>query len=520
MSSRKVKTQAKNTEHPAAQSPAPDPRLSTLDGHPSRVQIELENRFDNSLNGFQGFDPLARNGQPGTGWVNAVTGMGTLSDKTAQGQFHGYNPTDLITLSNLYHGDDLSARILDMPGNEELRLSFKLTTGDANVDEYLSDLVETLETREHFLASRRWARLFGGSWIILGCEDGLPASEPLRPERATKGIEWLRTVDRRFMWPVRYYQDGPKKGSPDLYIVSQAYAGVAEGAYLIHESRMIGFPGAPTGIREKNLNASYDYSVLDKIWPQLRMHAVIWKGIEILITEGPPAVYKVIGLAEKMLAPGGEDALRKRFMMVEYMRSVLHAVIIDPEESFERQPMQISGLNEIISEANIRLASSAECPAMVLFGQDPSGLNASGSSSLRWWQDTRASAQKNIIGPRLQRLGRIALIAAGKPELARKLRVEFEPLYTPTALERAQERAAIANADKTYVDSQVFLPEEIALSRVRSGEWSNGWEGVQNGTREGMLAKIVEQVSNGIEDPEPPEVGQGLAGKEGQEVAK
>ena len=31
--------------------------------------------------------------------------------------------------------------------------------------------------------------------------------------------------------------------------------------------------------------ASYDYSVLDKCWPQLRMFETLWKGVELLIVE-------------------------------------------------------------------------------------------------------------------------------------------------------------------------------------------------------------------------------------------
>jgi hypothetical protein len=269
----------------------------------------IEARFDSNLTAFQGFEPGGTQyAQSGIGWVNQATGLGTARDKTIQGVFLGYSPTDMGTLSSLYHGDDLSARIIDIPGDEMMRRPFKVTVGNEGADKWLASEFKRLLARGALLDGLRWGRLFGGAWCIVGAEDGLPASEPFQAERAN-GVDWLRVVDRRFMWPITYYQQGPKMGTPSRYVVSQTYAGVAQGSYLIHESRMIKFGGVPTGIRERNLNASYDYSVLDRCWPQLRLFSTLWKGVELLITEGPQAVYKVKGLANKMMAGQG-DAMR------------------------------------------------------------------------------------------------------------------------------------------------------------------------------------------------------------------
>jgi hypothetical protein len=53
--------------------------------------------------------------------------------------------------------------------------------------------------------------------------------------------------------------------------------------------RALNLDGVRTAQREQNMNASYDYSVLDKCWPQLRMFETLWKGVELLVVEGPKA---------------------------------------------------------------------------------------------------------------------------------------------------------------------------------------------------------------------------------------
>jgi uncharacterized protein len=224
-------------------------------------------------------------------------------------------------------------------------------------------------------------------------------------------------------------------------------------------------------------------------------------------------VYKVQGLAAKMMA-GQREALRQRFAMIDYLRSVLRAVIIDSkEEEFERQPLQLAGVHEILNQAAFRVSATAEVPTMVLFGQDPSGLNASGTASLRWWQDKMASRQENDLAGKIKIFAKNILTVQGKPQLVPKLEVKFEPLYTLTALEEAQAFTAQATGCKTLVDAQIFTPEEVAISKVQNGEWVSAWSGVRNEERKAMLDDVIANLVAGTEPGAPPVVN----GRVGQE---
>jgi len=448
-----------------------------------------------SLNGHTG-------GYAGGHWENRATGYGTTRDKTTYTEFRGYQPIDLITLSNLYHGYDMAQRVVDVVPGEEFRLPFVVYTTDDKVDETVAQELEKLNARERMLEARIWGQLYGGCALVYGGDDGLGAGDPINL-KGMKSLDWLQVVDRRYLWPVSYYQLGPKAGTPDRYVLSQTWVGVAQGAFVIHESRMLRFPGARTSQREKNLNASWDYSILDRVYPTLRMFEGIWKGIEILITDGPQAVYKVKGLFDKILA-GQEAAMQQRFAMIDTWRSVLRAILIDADqEDFSRQTVTFSGLDNILNQATMRLAASLDIPAARLGGPRVAGLNASDDNDLRSFYDRVAASQESILGPRIKELVRVILSMLGRDDLKDKVSVKFPPLYTPSALEQAQERAAQATADNTYIQAGVFTPEEIALSRVLDkGVWSTEWSAVDRTVREKLLKKALSELEASTTVPE------------------
>lgn len=448
--------------------------------------------------------------QFGVGWSNPVTGLGTTRDKTQYSQFLGYAPIDLITLSNLYHGSDLAARVIDVVAEEEFRLPYKVTVKDDKIDKLLADKLNALDLSDRALEARIWGRLFGGCALVFGAEDGRSAAAPLRTD-SIKSFDFLTVVDRRFLWPVTWYSDGPKAGTPEVYSVANYWTGAVNGSYYVHESRMVKFPGSRTGRREKLLNASWDYSVLDKVLPQIRMLDTLYKGVEILVTDGPQGVYKVKGLMDQVMA-GNEDKLMRRFELADMYRSVLRAVLIDAEqESFERQQITYSGLPEILVQMQRRLSSAVQIPIMVLFGQAPVGLNGNSDNDIRWFYDITEASQRRVLAPRIKTIATVALASIGHGDRAKDLEIKFEPLWSPSAIEIAQERAAVAQADATYINAGVFTPEEVALSRIDGqGNWSREWLAVDRKVREKMLKDIVANLAKGSEPGMPgavPEIG-------------
>jgi hypothetical protein len=441
------------------------------------------------------------------GFYNPVTGLGTGRDKTTYTTFGTFRALDTATLAAMYHGHDLSARVVDVLPDEELRLPFclEIDSGEEEAEEdplvarLLKKEFKRLKVRDHLLEGRKLGRLFGGAATILGANDGLPAYMSLDPTRVRQ-IDWLRTIDRRYLWPHTYYTTGEKNGRPRTYFLNDCHPGSSE-SFEIHESRLILWPGVFTAQREKDHNWSWDHSILDRCWSVLKMFETLYKGVELLITDGPQAVYKVKGLIDQ-IAAGQEADVMTRFEVIDTMRSILRAVVIDADggESFERQQVTYSGTPEILTQMQLRLSSAVQIPMMVLFGQAPGGLGVTGENDLRWFFDRTAASQQNILAPRIEQIADLVLATSGHADLVGSVEVEFKPLWTPSELEQAQTRAAIATADKAWIDGGVITPEETGLSRfgVR-GELRNGWKAYDRAAREKILKDVLSSLLEGSE---------------------
>src|SRR6187551_3230405 len=95
-------------------------------------------------------------------WQNQVTGFGTSIDKTTYTQYVGSIRLTDQALSNLYHGDDLAARMIDIVPDELLREGFTVETGDVGLNTELSEQFEALGIDGKLADAWRWGRLYGG----------------------------------------------------------------------------------------------------------------------------------------------------------------------------------------------------------------------------------------------------------------------------------------------------------------------------------------------------------------------
>ncbi len=405
-------------------------------------------------------------------WVNNATGFGTGRDKSEYGFVLPDRTLTDIELSALYHSDDMAARMIDVIPNEMLREGFGFETGDPKLDGILNDKFDSLSAPAHLADGVRWGRCFGGAGLLIGADDGRDASQVLVPERA-KDLNFLYVIDRRMLWPLSYYEDegNPKLGQPSTYLVT-TMGGTHFNTTVVHESRLILFRGAPTGIRERMQLSGWDYSVMQRAYSVLRSFNTGWKAVETLLVDGNQAIFKMTGLAE-MLASGGEEVLRARMQAMDLYRSVMRAMVIDADgkETFERNTANFSNIPDTLDKFMLRLSAAVQIPVTILMGQSPAGMDATGDSDFRWFYDRIRAEQTTILAPKIRRLADIFLrTKAGQKyqrsvNKAKALGIKFPSLWTDTPLIIAQRRLAIAQGDDVYVNNQAITPEEVALAR-------------------------------------------------------
>ncbi len=461
---------------------------------PSKLVAAIKGMADGA------FDRLARYDS----WQNLQTGMGVQgTDKTLAGKVLQPLFLDDSTLSALFHSHDLAERMISIVPQECMREGFAIQTGTPELDAACDDKCTSLDLRQKFAEAGTWARLFGGAAILIGADDGRDASLPLVPERA-RDVSYTYVIDRRMLWPITWYSEygHPKFGSPETYMVTTV-GGTAFNTATVHESRLIIFRGAPTGVRERTQLFSWDLSYLQRAHDVLRSFDVGWAAVETMLTDGNQAVFKVSGLSE-MISAGGESSLLARMRLLNQFRSVYRALVLDSDaqESFERQSVSLTDIPATLEKLMLRLSAAVQIPVTILMGQSPAGMSATGDSDFRWFHAKVRAEQTVALASKIRRIIEVWLRtktgqALVKGEMPKTLSVHFPPLWTDTPLDQATREKTIADRDAAYIDAGVLDANEVALHRFRPNGFADeiqlSDEGIK--AREAALAKALKATS-------------------------
>lgn len=416
------------------------------------------------------------------GWFSMLTGVGTLAhDKREQHDFQA-DTIDYETAVNLWRGDDIAARAVDKPVDDMTRAGFDFLIADEDeskeAQEALEDEWERLDAINAMHEALSFERAYGGSAILLGVRDfETNLREPLSIDRV-KSVDFLTVLERRELIPMLYYANprAPKYGLPAVYQLAPVspgsdveQSGAAFETIMIHETRLLVFPGIR--VTRQNLTGTDGWgdSIFTRMWRVLRDFNAAWDGTGLLLQDFAQAVFKMKNLAA-MLAQDGNKLFADRMKAMDLGRSIVRAIVIDADEEFERKTTPVTGLADLLQEYMVRMSVAADMPVTVLFGISPGGLNATGESDIKLWDDRIAAWQKKKIIPHLKRLTELLLAANNNsPE---KWSIKARPLRQPDEKVIAETRKLVAETDEIYLIHSVVSADEIAMSRYGGDVYS------------------------------------------------
>lgn len=428
------------------------------------------------------------------GWASALTGINSSGrDKRMSATFE--TPTlGYQELIELYRGDDVARRAVAALPEACFAQGFELTIADEGSYEELKedveeelDLLGVEDVLQEAMCVERWA---GGSAILLGVADGRPLDAPL--DESTRGkLEFLNVLEPIELYPEQYYDDpaAPKFGQPRVYrlqtfTVGGGFLGVGaprargtatvveRGNQLIHESRLIVYPGVKVSRYQSNFNQLtplWGDSVLVRLRDVLRDFNVAWSAAGLIATDVSQPVIKIenlMGLVAKQ-----PEKLRDRFAAIELSRSVARAIAIDSKEEYVRQTTSLSGVPELLHQISRRTASALETPLSRLMGDPGGGLGKEADGDTRRWYDQVMSTQRRRVRPPLRKIIRFIIRSMRERGAPKKWDVKFRPLWTLTDAEIAEARFNQARTDSLYVKAGVLTPDEVRESRF-VGEYS------------------------------------------------
>lgn len=404
-------------------------------------------------------------------WDNFVTGLGQKQDRTQYTTYGGATILDDGSLLEMYLGDGLSSRIIDVQADDMTREWIWIDEEEPR--KKIFNILETLNAEEAFNTAIKWQRLYGGSLMIIGAMDGRNTDMPLLPSRITD-IEYLKVIDRTCVDLQNSIMElnprSPMYGKIIKYNVRYYVRDTLVDTF-IHHTRCIEFHNDPIPVGKYTyLNQDIRYwgcSSLQKIYESIRDLGGINQSTVNILFDFVSGVYKLKDLADLLAADtdgSAEKGLMKRMNAINMSKSVLNAVILDRDEMYDKQYTTLAGLPEVIDRFMLQLSGATGIPVTRLYGRSPAGLNATGESDLRNYYDLIEASQRNRLMPPLRKL--IGIISQWQGIDINTLTITFNSLYQLTEEEKANIAKTEAETEKIRADIEAMYMDRGLLDPV------------------------------------------------------
>jgi len=423
---------------------------------------------------------------------NPISRLGGSSDKGAAALPDTSRvPLELAHLDVLYRYSAYGRRVVDIVPDEETRRGWRIVDGTQRVDA-LAEEEKRLHLSTAINRARKWARHAGGSLILMVTEEDpnalarTPAEQlrlPLDLSKVKRLLNLL-VIDRTEASPATWDGDvtSPTFGEPLTWWISPGTSGMVTsggrsmaGGTLVHRSRVLTFAGRRLPRRLRLQSGGWDDSVLESCWDAIRHLTSVDQGAALIAQEWQIKVLKVKGLAG--LQAGDQSvAFYTKLQQMATSMSMLNMSVLDQDEDLTSLASTTTGFEELSAHARTELATAADMPQVLLFGEAPSGLNTDGESWRRHHAQSIAASQETELRDPLERIYTVLYAQTEGPTRGRepaRWDLVFEPLEQLTETERAEIRLTIAQTDAAYVSSGVLDPEHVAKSRFGRDGWSD-----------------------------------------------
>lgn len=368
-------------------------------------------------------------------------------------------------LAEKYQYNGLFSKIIDRPAEEALKHGMEYNVSDADLREFLDDALDRLDWEEKAVTAIRWARLFGGSIIVMLLDDGGGLEEPVNWQDV-RSVEELRVYERAIVQPD---PDTYRTGKAEYFDVSSTYG----GTFRVHRSRCLVFKNG--SLPEYGAAQQYYYWGLPEY---IRIHKDLSRALKThtnaanMIEKSVQPVYKQKNLQSTLAAEGGDTAVLKRLNVIDQARGMLNSIAVDMDgEDYDFKTFQMTGAKEIL-ESTCNLLSAVTCiPQTILFGRSPAGENATGESDLENYYNFVEGIQKRMLKKNIRTLIKAIVQAGvydGSIENPGNIKPTFKPLWSLSETEKAtveltkaQRAQVAAQTAQLYIDMQAIQPDEV-----------------------------------------------------------
>lgn len=431
-----------------------------------------------------------------------TTGGSYLSSYNTQAFSNNYALITLnrIILTYMYTGNGIFQTAIQLPVQDAIGKGIEIESGEmdnSDIDAVL-DFWEEEEIWNVILNAASWTRLFGGGAVLFNSQQD--PEKPLNFKNLHKTPIEFYDLDRwQFDTNIAIFDDwdsyisaGDNKGIIHLY------------GEPIHESRFLRMQGkrAPHYVRRQL--RGWGMSEGERMLRDLNLYMKTQDVSFEIIDESKIDVYKINGLANKLLTAGGTSAITNRIQAANEIKNYVSALVLDANEDFEQKSMSFTGLAEIMQQNRLGVAAALRMPMTKLFGLSASGFNT-GESDLENYNAMVESEVRAQLKPIIRKMLKITMahLFGYVPEFSFK----FPSLRELTPQVEQEVKNSEFNRMTGLYDRGVIDSEEYMQSLRKAG-----------------IVQIETKAEQGLNpNPEPPngpegiDVGSGVPGASGFE---
>lgn len=412
-------------------------------------------------------------------WANVATGLGTVKDKSTYSEVMMWDKIGRDVCESLFSTDEIAKKAANLVPYDATREGVTWNMGEEPASQEVIDYIDSEFNRLELWPKFAWAwtlaRVYGGSLIYLAVKGGgTNLASELKPERVIS-IENLYVFDRYEVSvqdeDIDTDMSSPTFGKPLFYRFTNNYEIAGSEEVKIHHSRFLRFDGVPLPTRLYKRNGYWHDSLFKSLYTSIRNYGVTHDSIAVTLQEFNQPVFRLDGLTDAIDGDESELVLKK-LELVNLMRSVARAVILDKEDEFENAATNTTGAKELVDLTVQRLVAGIDVPHTRLLGNSPTGLGGTGMSELINYYDNVKAQQKVYLREPINLIRNLIFNQNESPESPENLNFVFNPLFQLDREKESRSRQIQADIDETYIKTGVLSPEEVTQSRFGTGRYS------------------------------------------------
>jgi uncharacterized protein len=463
--------------------------------------------------------------------MNLLTGLGTAKDPRTASRFV-FRELNRRQLENMYRGDWLARRIVDLPAEDATR-EWRTWQADPDKIDAIEELEKKFELQRKTRQAIQRARLYGGAALVIGVDQGQPDEELDYDKVGKDDLKFVVVLNRYELTagPRIYDVDSPYYTRPSYYQVATPISGFygeggmngaasptayqagapspfppdrslqmtpVSGPIYIHPSRVLEFVGNEMpDWRLIPMGGGWGDSILQTVDDSLHDFAMIVGGLASVINDMKMDVVKVPELSRKLSTPELSAKTLQRFSLSNSAKSTINALLLDKDEDWERIQTSFGSTPELIRVAMTLACAAGGVPESRIMGNAPNkGLAKAGASGgevdIKNYYDDIASQQRTKYKPALSPLD-ICLQRSALGSFDHRIDYEWRPLYQPDPGAVAQTNLQKAQATQVYVGLGLINEDAMRDAVISQLDEDGVYPGLQDAIDE-----------HGAEPDEPP----------------